>query len=220
MVAFVTYLFLFSLGAVCGLIWLILFIIGCVKKSKKRIILSFIPVGAFMVIAGGILANDAVKRRDFEKIPLIEVNNDTVTLLMSIHKGLNPNFKYVLAEEDKNGSIVIRNTEKSNRGSKGNIFKASDDSILAETDQPFHMYHSMTKSGYTFKVNKPGTAYVCIFVWENGHYEFLEIYKVVSDDNMTVTADNIKHIECNDKFRDELPTEFSFLIGVLDELNQ
>lgn len=211
---------LLFVGTVCGLIWLILLIIGCVKKSKKRIILSFIPVGVFAVIAGGIFAHDAVKRHGFEKIPCLEVKNDSVTILMRIHKGLNPNFHYVLAEEGEKGNIVVRNTERNTQKYIGNFFMTSDESILTETDHQFHMNHSMTKSGYTFKVNKPGTAYVCIFVRENGHYVFLEIYKVIADDNKSVTAEKIEHIECNDKFSEELPEEFSFLTEVFDEMNK
>jgi energy-coupling factor transporter transmembrane protein EcfT len=213
-------LMLLFVGTVCGLIWLILLIIGCVKKSKKRIILSFIPVGVFAVIAGGIFAYDAVKRHEFEEIPCLETKNDTVTILMSIYKALNPNFHYVLAEEDEKGNIVVRNTERNTEKFIGNFFMTSDESILTETDNPFHMNHGMTKNGYTFKVNKPGTAYVCIFVRENGHYVFLEIYKVIADDNMDVTVDNFKHIECDDKFGEELPEKFSFLTEVFDELNK
>ena len=218
MVAFVTYLFLFFLGAVCGLIWLILFIIGCVKKSKKRIILSFIPVCVFMAIAGSVLVNDAVKRRDFEKIPLLEVNNDTVTILGFTSSG-SFGASYVLAEEDEKGSIIVRNKEENIRSGMGNVFMPTDDSILTEIDKPSYLNHKNNKSGYTFKVNKPGTAYVCIFIREMAHFSYLDIYKVVSDDNMAVTADNIKHIECDDKFKDELPTDFSFLTEVYDELN-
>ena len=216
--AFVTYLFLFFLGAVCGLIWLILFIIGCVKKSKKRIILSFIPVGVFMAIAGGVFANDAVKRRDFEKIPLLAVNNDTVTILGTTSSG-SFGASYVLAEEDVKGNIIVRKKEESIRSRMGNVFMPPDDSILTEIDKPSYLNHKNNKSGYTFKVNKPGTAYVCIFIHDMGHFSYLDIYKVVSDDNMAVTADNIKHINCDDKFKDELPAEFSFLTEVYDELN-
>ncbi|WP_295086968.1 hypothetical protein [Ruminococcus sp.] len=97
MTGFVTYIFLLLLGAVFGLIWLILFIIGYVKKNKKRILLSFIPVGLFVFIAGGILASAAVKRHDFEKIPLLEVNNDTGTILGSTSSG-SFGANYVIAE--------------------------------------------------------------------------------------------------------------------------
>lgn len=211
---------LLFVGTVCGLIWLILLIIGCVKKNKKRIILSFIPVGVFAVIAGGIFAYDAVKRHGFDKIPCLEVKNYTVTILMLIHKAANPNFQYVLAEEDNNGSIIIRNTEKRNESVKGNVYKTSDDSILTETDHPLHTNHGMTKSGYTFKVNKPGTSYVCILVRENGKYVFLEIYRVIADDNKAVTVHNYKHIECDENFREELPEEFSFLTEAFDRLNK
>lgn len=219
MTSFVTYIFLLLIGAVFGLIWLILFIIGCVKKNKKRILLSFIPVGLFVFIAGGILASAAVKRHDFEKIPLLEVNNDTVTILGSTSSG-SFGANYVIAEVDENGNIIVRNKEeKIQQRGMGNVFMTSDDSILTEIDHPAHLNHKSTKSGYTFKVNKPGTAYVCLFIREMANFSYLDIYKVVSDDNMTITADNIEHIECNDKFKDELPMKFSFLIEVFNELN-
>ena len=216
--ALMIFIILNLLAAACGLVWLILFITGCVKKSKKRILMSFIPLGAFAVIAGGIFAYDAVKIYRFEKIPLLEINNDTVTILSSTSSG-SFGSNYVLAEEDEKGSIAVRNKGEKIREGMGNVFMTSDDSILTETDQPSYLNHRKNKSGYTFKVNKPGTAYVCIFIREMEHFSYLDIYKVISDDNMTVTADNIKHIKCDDKFKDELPAEFSFLTEVYDELN-
>ena len=216
----VIYIFLFFLGAVCGLIWIILLIIGCVKKSKKRIIKSFIPVGVFAIITVNIFVYDAVKRHDFNKIPCLEVKNDTVTILTLWHKGLNSNFQYVLAEEDESLNIVVRDTEKNTQKFKGNVYIPAEGSILTEIDKPFHMNHAYIKSGYTFKINDSGTAYVCMLVREFGDISYLDIYKVTSDDTKAITVDKVKHIKCDDKFRNELPEEFSFVFEAFDDLNK
>ncbi|MBR6967900.1 MAG: hypothetical protein IKH78_05145 [Ruminococcus sp.] len=218
--ALIIYLTLFGVGAVCGFIWLILLIIGCVKKNKKRILLSFTPLGAFLVIAGGIFAYDAVKRHIFENIPCLEVKNNMVTILNNGTGSMGSSSKYILAEEEGNGSLVIKSTEKSDIGYKGNVFKAYDDSILTEIDQPFYSSHIHEKFGYTFKANKTGTVYVCILERDCGSPAYLDIYKVTADDNMAVTVNNYKHIDCDDNFRNELPEEFSFLTEVFDELNK
>ena len=108
---------------------------------------------------------------------------------MRIHKGLNPNFHYVLAEEGEKGNIVVRNTERNTKKYIGNFFMTSDESILTETDHQFHMNHSMTKSGYTFKVNKPGTAYH-VYYFDSGKY----IYLVSASYRNSSDEDDIKEM--------------------------
>ncbi|WP_028514337.1 hypothetical protein [Ruminococcus flavefaciens] len=217
--ALMIYLTLLFVGAVCGALWLILLIIGCVKKNKKRIVLSFIPLGVFALIAGSIFAYDAVKTHNFNNIPCLEVKKDTVTILNNGTGSMGSKSNYVLAEEDENGNIIVRSTERSTIKYKGSVFVPANDSILTETDQPYYHSHIHEKFGYTFKANKTGTAYVCILESDCGSPAYLDIYKITVDNEKNAAADNIRHINCDNNFRNELPKEFSFLMEAFDELN-
>ncbi|SFW30580.1 hypothetical protein SAMN02910280_1736 [Ruminococcus flavefaciens] len=44
-------------------------------------------------------------------------------------------------------------------------------------------------------------------------------YKIAVDNEKNAAADNIRHINCDNNFRNELPKEFSFLMEAFDELN-
>lgn len=204
-------------GAICGTIWLILLMIARAKNNKKLVRLSFIPIGIFALSALCLIIIEHSKWNDFQKIPYLEVKNNTVTVLNSGTGSMGSHSQYILTEEDADGKLFVRNKEKSLRAYNSSVFKQDEESFLQESDTPYYHWHFYEKFGYTFTAEKAGTGYVCILEFDCGAPSYLDIYKIAAADDKSVTAEKVNHIECNN-LEKELPEKFSFLTELFSAL--
>ena len=208
--SFYMYLFVLIMMIVCVFAALLMMIIGIVKKKKKLLFSSFIPIVVFLISGFGVSYIDKSAKEKFEQIPCLELVDNTVTILNEStgQKGIGS--KYILAEEGSDGTITVMGNEQSKK-SEGNFYNAVS-GILSQTDNMiYYKNHGNVKYGYKFTANKPGTAYVCVLKEEFSNPVFVEIYKVVADNELNVLVADQKEIKCDDDFEKNLPEEFAFI---------
>lgn len=170
------------LGIICGLIFIIMLIVSVVKKSKKLLICSFIPVVFFFLLLVIYLAWENRSKASFENIPFLEASDDSVTILNYGTGSMGSCSEYIIAEEDTDGNFI----------------KVDESSVLVETARPEYSYHLDMKFGYTFVAKKSGTSYVAVAENDCGNLAYIDIYKITADEKHAVSAEKIKHVDCND----------------------
>lgn len=211
----------FIMAIICFVAFISMLIAAAIKKSKKLMGFAFVPIGFFVVMVMSFLVWDYAKRKRFDSIPYLQVNENTVTVLNFGTGSMGSGSKYVMAEEDSEGNIVILCKEHDSVPYAGNIYAVDPDSALEETGRPRFNYNSSRKFGYTFTSKKAGTVYLAVAESDCGKWAYTDIYKIVIDDDLSVEAENIKHIDYDydsERLMDEIPYEYPF-VDIFEGLN-
>ena len=210
---------LILIGIICGISWIILWIKAVSDNSRTKTIISFIPPAVFIVCLITVISINRISEHRFKEIPLIQVNEKSITILNCGTGSSGSLSKYIFAEEDANGNIIIQNKQKSN-SIDGNVFRTDDDSILKETARISYQHGTYEKFGYTFTANKKGKVYICIAENEYNRLMYFDIYKIIVNDDMNIELENTDHIEYDSNFEKAIADNYSFLLNYIKDTSK
>ena len=178
-------MFLFGLGIICGVAFLILIVIGVKNESKKTIHSAFKCVGGYILF---VLAVDGIWTlciKHLENKPQVSVKADTITILNEGTLPMGSDCEYVLSNE----------------------------AVIKEVDQPFYQVGLYERFGYTFQAKKEGQVCIGVFEHDCGHLAYADFYMVTVDGDLNVSVDKVEHIDEN--MREVVTEKYPFAIGAL-----
>ena len=202
------------IGGICGVSWIIHILIAVLKKSRKALILSFVPAVAAAVFIPMFIQYDQRLFEYRENQPLLNIEGNSVTILNEGSGILDSYSVYIKAEEDENGDIIVKGRSRSYI--MYDFGEPESDSILRNVRRPYFEYGNYLKYGFRFVSCKAGTSYICIAQIECQKPAYVDIYRIVSDESGITQVEKTDHIICNKSFEKNLPEGFSFLTELTD----
>lgn len=206
---------LYDITEVCGAVWFILILIAALRKSKKFILLSLIPVAVSAVVIAAYSITEKQRRREYDQLPVLSVSGDTVTILNSQYF-VNGDSYYIKAEEDADGNMNVTGMSRSAHRTVRD--PADTGAVLRLTDTPEYIVRRhQRRYGYTFTAERAGTEYVCVAETEVEYPRFVDIYRITADENRMIQVEKTMHLDYGEDFTKELPEKFSFVKDIIFE---